>query len=141
MSAQEWVDPEVLNLTEICITFLGKVGGGFSEATLQSCEGDLVLICNALDDYARLCDTFRERERLTGFQASTYEYYAARFRTISEKMAAGIGYDKEATIAKCKKRQEKAGDGGDIGEEAMALLVKHGTPASRKAKQAEQAEK
>ncbi len=131
MSATKWVEPEILDCREICIDYLKHTSEGFVPSQLKSCHGDLVLICNALMDYADICDAFREREQLEGFAAGTYEYYANRFREIAKKYGEAIGYDREKTIKRCRKRQLKA-EQSDVGEEALTMLVNRGTAEARK---------
>lgn len=131
MRAAEWVEPELLDCREICIDYMKSTREGFTPSKLKSCHGDLVLICNALMDYADICDAFREREQLEGFAAATYEYYANRFREIAAKYGGAIGYDREKTIERCRKRQLKA-DTSDVGEEALTMLVNRGTAEARK---------
>lgn len=123
MSAPEWATPEVLDLREIAIDFQRKEGRSFSPSTMTSCHGDLRLICDVLVDYARLCDERRAQGDMTALEAGTYEYYADRCRRIAEKFAAAIGYDREATIRRCMKNREKAGD--DVGEDALVLATRY----------------
>ncbi len=44
---------------ETVIEYLAPTGkASFAPAAIRSCYGDLVLICQVLDDYARLCEEY-----------------------------------------------------------------------------------
>lgn len=98
------------------------------DKTVTSCEGDLILFCNVLDDYARLLDTYMEMTpELSAIASSRYAYYSKRFRERSDRMAARIGYDKAEAAARCAKVKAKEAKGGgadDVGEEALVLALK-----------------
>lgn len=110
------------------------------EETITSCEGDLVVICNALADYADLLDEFlndeKERERL-GFCASMqYERMRDRCWKITTGLQEKIGYDRDAAIGKCRRkagRKPKAGAG--IGEDALVLSARRRAEVRHKTEQ------
>lgn len=60
------------------------------EETITSCEGDLIVICNVLADYADLLDEFlndeKERERLGFCAVMQYERMRDRCRKITEDL-------------------------------------------------------
>lgn len=48
----------------------------------------------------------------------------SNFRRIAENLSFQIGYDYDAAIEKCRKKAEKEDANSDVGDEAMALMVK-----------------
>lgn len=60
------------------------------EETIASCEGDLIVICNVLADYADLLDEFlndeKERERLGFCAVMQYERMRDRCRKITGEL-------------------------------------------------------
>lgn len=54
-----------------------------------------------------------------------------RYRYIAGKYAAAIGYDREKALARCAKRWAAEGR-EDVGEEALAALVRYGTENRKK---------
>ena len=136
--SQEWLAIEALDIKEVAIDFYKQThnedrpGLTFTPATIQSCEGDLILVVNAMVDYADLMDRHRAANPEMGaFEAATREYYAGRSRTIAAKLAAALGYDREATLERCRRRQEKQ-RADDIGEEALTLLASRGSGKGKK---------
>lgn len=136
--SQEWLDIEALDIKEVAIDYYKQThnedrpGVTFTPATIQSCEGDLILVVNALVDYADMMDRHRAAHTEMGaFEAATREYYASRYRTIAEKLAAALGYDREATLERCRRRQERLRT-DDIGEEALTLLAARGNGKGKK---------
>lgn len=94
---------------EVVLSFLTEKG----RRQIQTCPGDIYKIVNMLMDYARM---------LEGFHRATYELHAEQCRTIAKKYAAGIGYDYEKAVARCRKRREKRDDG--VGEDALVLAMR-----------------
>ena len=97
------------------------------EETITSCEGDLIVICNVLADYADLLDGFlqTDRERLGFCGAMQYERMRDRCRKITEDLQKKTGYDRNAAIEKCRRkagRKPKADTG--IGEDALVLSAR-----------------
>lgn len=78
------------------------------EETITSCEGDLIVICNVLADYADLLDEFlkdeKERERLGFCTVMQYERMRDRCQKITGSLQEKTGYDREAAIEKCRRR-------------------------------------
>lgn len=97
------------------------------EETITSCEGDLIVICNVLADYADLLDEFlkNDRERLGFCAVMQYERMRDRCRKITEDLQKKTGYERVAAIEKCRRkagRKPKADTG--IGEDALVLSAR-----------------
>ena len=99
------------------------------EETITSCEGDLIVICNVLADYADLLDEFlkdeKERERLGFCTVMQYERMRDRCQKITGSLQEKTGYDREAAIEKCRRRagRKPRADAG-IGEDALVLSAR-----------------
>lgn len=99
------------------------------EETITSCEGDLIVVCNVLADYADLLDEFlsdeKERERLGFCAVMQYERMRDRCRKITADLQEKICYDRAAAIEKCRKRtgRKPKADAG-IGEDALVLSAR-----------------
>lgn len=105
------------------------------ERIIESCQGDLIVICNVLADYADMLDEFlqTDRERLGFCGAFQYEHMRDRCRKITGELQEKICYDRAAAIEKCRKKAErksKAEDG--IGEDALVLSVRRRARAQQK---------
>lgn len=118
---------------ETVLEYLRRGRKGFYPSVIRTCEGDLFLICNALEDYARICEQYieRERDKLTAYQVEAMECRIERYRHIAGKYAAAIGYDREKAMARCAKRREAKGR-EDVGEEALSALARYGTENGKK---------
>ena len=97
------------------------------EKTIESCQGDLTVICNVLADYADMLDELlqTDRERLGFCGALQYERMRDRCRKITEDLQKKTGYDRVAAIEKCRRkagRKPKADAG--IGEDALVLSAR-----------------
>jgi hypothetical protein len=99
------------------------------EKTIESCQGDLTVICNVLADYADMLDEFlndeKERERLGFCAVMQYERMRDRCRKITADLQEKICYDRDAAIEKCRRkagRKPKADTG--IGEDALVLSAR-----------------
>lgn len=97
------------------------------ERTIESCQGDLTVICNVLADYADMLDELlqTDRERLGFCGALQYERMRDRCRKITEDLQKKTGYDRVAAIEKCRRkagRKPKADAG--IGEDALVLSAR-----------------
>lgn len=108
------------------------------EETITSCEGDLIVICNVLADYADMLDEFlqTDRESLGFCGALQYERMRDRCRKISAGLQEKTGYDRDAAIEKCRRkvgRNPKADAG--IGEDALVLSARRRAGAQQKAEQ------
>lgn len=97
------------------------------EETITSCEGDLIVICNVLADYADLLDEFlqTDRERLGFCAVMQYERMRDRCRKITESLQKKTGYDRNSAIEKCRRRagRKPKADAG-IGEDALVLSAR-----------------
>ena len=87
--------------------------------------------------YSRLlgmvCDTWD----LQGFHRAKYEFYADKLWEIADKFQGGIGYDYDAALERCRKKQGKKPRDEDVGGEALAMgLLKAQQAAEAKAKKA-----
>ena len=110
------------------------------EETITSCEGDLIVICNVLADYADLLDEFlndeKERERLGFCAAMQYERMRDRCRKITGSLQEKTGYDRNAAIEKCRRRagRKPKADAG-IGEDALVLSARRRAGEQHKTEQ------
>lgn len=108
-----------------------------SYQVIDTCEGDLFVIINALTDYAEI---IMEAVRLSddrGYREAFYKVHADRCRKISQSLQKKIGYDREAAIEKCNKKHRYLGqdsneNGNDIGEDALVLALKRRRNGSKK---------
>lgn len=96
---------------------------------IHSCEGDVIVICNAMADYADLLMEYIRQSDYEGYQKAFYEIHAERCRKISLKLQEQIGYDRDAAIEKCRAKRKYYGQGSeddnnDVGEDAMVLAVR-----------------
>lgn len=104
---------------------------------IHSCYGDIIIIINAMADYAGLLDDYRMMypEGLNAFQAATYEYQANRCRKIQKSLEQQMGYDRDKAFEKCQKRRAKQSS-DDVGEEALVLLARKKANEERKKEEA-----
>lgn len=112
---------------------------------IHSCEGDVIVICNAMADYADLLMEYIRQSDYEGYQKAFYEIYAERCRKISLKLQEQIGYDRDAAIEKCRAKRKYYGQGSeddnnDVGEDAMVLAVRK-SRAQAKAQEGEKGDK
>lgn len=113
------------------------------EETITSCEGDLIVICNVLADYADMLDEFltTEREKLSFCGIMQYERMRDRCRKIVAGLQEKTGYDRDASIEKCRKRAGRTAkaDTG-IGEDALILSARRRAGAQQAAAQHDKTE-
>ena len=113
------------------------------EETITSCEGDLIVICNVLADYADLLDEFlkNDRERLGFCAVMQYERMRDRCRKITRELQKKTGYDRDAAIEKCRRRagRKPKADVG-IGEDALVLSARRRAGEQQKTEQQPAAE-
>ena len=88
---------------------------------ISTCYGDICKIVNALRDYARMLRMVCDEWDLQGYHRAVYELHADKLEEISKKFQAGIGYDYDKAVEKCRKKREKQERDGDVGGEAMAM--------------------
>ena len=91
--------------------------------TFTTCYGDIYKTVNALRDYVRLLESVCDQWELTGFHRATYEYHAEKLRKIADKLQAGIGYDYDKAVERCKKKRARKSHSSDVGEDALLLPV------------------
>ena len=97
-----------------------------------SCSyGDIVLIICMLHDYVKMLDEIK------GDDVLWKAYYRNKFMTMADRLAEQIEYDYDAAVEKCRKKQEMKEKESDIGEEAMALVVKRGMQKKEEQKEGE----
>lgn len=87
----------------------------------KTCYGDICKTVNALRDYSRILEMSCETWDLQGYHKTLYELHAQKLREIAGKLQAGIGYDYDAAVGKCKKRLAKKNRDDDPGGEALAM--------------------
>lgn len=110
------------------------------ERTIESCQGDLTVICNVLADYADMLDELlqADRERLGFCGALQYGHLRDRCRKITMELQEKICYDRAAAIEKCRRRAKKSRKADDgIGEDALVLAARRRGAAQEAAQQAE----
>ena len=108
------------------------------DEVITACEGDLIVICNVLADYAELLDEFlrTDRERLGLCGAMQYERMRDRCRKITASLQEKTGYDRDAALEKCRRkagRKPKADAG--IGEDALVIAARRRTEAKQDTEQ------
>ena len=91
---------------------------------IHSCEGDMIVICNAMADYADILMEFIRQSDYDGYSKAFYELHAERCRRISERLQEQIGYNREEAIEKCRVKRSRKELDNDIGEDALVMTVK-----------------
>lgn len=109
--------------------FFEDIGG---PCHIKTCYGDICKIVNALRDYARMLRMTCDEWNLQGFHRVTYECHADALEKISKKYQAGIGYDYDAAVEKCRRKAEKKRRDDDVGEDALVLAFRKGQRAAEK---------
>ena len=104
--------------------------------TFTTCYGDIYKTVNALRDYVRLLESVCDQWELTGFHRATYEYHAEKLRKIADKLQAGIGYDYDKAVERCKKKQARKSHSNDVGEDALLLTVRAANKSADNKKEA-----
>lgn len=90
---------------------------------LKTCCGDILKIINALMDYTRMLRMVCDQWNLQGFHRAIYEYHADKLQEIARKYQTAIGYDYDAAMEKCRKKQEREQRRDNVGEDALALAA------------------
>lgn len=88
-----------------------------SEYKVRLAYGDLTLIVAMIEDYVKGLDEIKKDD------IQWDAYYKPKFRNISQRIQEQIEYDYQSHLEKCIKKREKESS-SDIGEEAMALMIK-----------------
>lgn len=129
------VDMDMLE-TEITICALDIT----EDHVFQTCYGDICKTVNALRDYSRILEMACETWTLQGYHRALYELHAQKLREIADKLQAGIGYDYDAAVEKCKKRAARKHREDDSGGEALAMayIKSRQAAAAKKRKAAEE---
>lgn len=104
--------------------------------TFTTCYGDIYKTVNALRDYVRLLESVCDQWELTGFHRATYEYHAEKLRKIADKLQAGIGYDYDKAVERCKKKRAKKSHSSNVGEDALLLTVRAANKSADNEKEA-----
>ncbi len=105
--------------TELTICFQAVNG----PCEIRTCYGDICKIVNTLRDYARILRMVCEEWNLQGYHRAIYEAHADKLEKISKKYQAGIGYDYDKAVEKCRKNRAKKQRDSDVGGEAMAMAL------------------
>lgn len=85
-----------------------------------SCSyGDIVLIICMLRDYVKMLDEVRS-------DIQWEAYYREKFTKMADRLSEQIEYDYDAALEKCRKKLGQKERTSDVGEDAMALAIKHG---------------
>lgn len=96
-----------------------------------SCSyGDIVLIICMLHDYVKMLDELRSDD--INYQA----YYREKFMKMADQLAVQIGYDYEAAVEKCRKKQGKESN-SSIGEDGLTQYARRGSGMSKKKQEGE----
>lgn len=109
--------------------FFEDIGG---PCHIKTCYGDICKVVNALRDYARLLRMVCDEWNLQGFHRASYEHHADDLEKISKKYQAGIRYDYDAAVEKCRRKTEKNRRDEDIGEDALLLAIQKGQRGAEK---------
>lgn len=88
---------------------------------IKTCHGDIRKIVDALRDYSMLLKMVCKTWNLQGFHRVKHEFYADKLREIADKFQTGIGYDYDAALERCRKKQGKKPRNEDVGGEALAM--------------------
>ena len=108
---------------------------------IKTCHGDICKIVDALRDYSRMLKMVCKTWNLQGFHRAKYEFYADKLREIADKFQDGIGYDYDAALERCRKKQGKKSHNEDVGGEALAMgFLKAQQAAEAKARKAAEKE-
>ena len=96
----------------------------FQQETIRMCPGDLIVICNALADYAQLLSEYLEVDMgsLDICGRYMYEHQIKRCLKIETFLEEKIGYDRQAALKKCAKRNSPPNQ--DAGEDALILAAR-----------------
>lgn len=84
-----------------------------------SCSyGDIVLIICMLRDYVKMLDEVRS-------DIQWEFYYRKKFIKMADRLSEQIEYDYDAALEKCRRKLGQKESSSGVGEEALALAVKH----------------
>ena len=97
---------------------------------IHTCEGDMIVTINAMFDYAELLmEVVALSDGGPGYREAFITLHADRCKKIAKSFQDQIGYDRDAAVERCRKKQRyyrtgEAEAGGDVGEEALYLALK-----------------
>ena len=103
-----------------------------AEYKVRTCYSDIYKIVNALMDYARTLELVCDEWNLSSYHRAVYEIHAEKLRSIAKKYQEAIGYDYEATLAKCEAKRKKQRTDGDVGADGLELAIMRGKRKSKK---------
>lgn len=94
---------------------------GMNEQWIETCEGELRIIIEALADYYDLAG--RQIETMESVSSKAFwAYRLERIKQIQTKLEMLTGYSRDEQLEACLKRKSKKDD--DIGEDALVLAVR-----------------
>ena len=96
----------------------------FQQETIRMSLGDLIVICNVLADYAQLLSEYLEEDigSMDICGRYLYEHQIERCLKIEAFLEEKIGYDRQAALKKCAKRNMQKSQ--DPGEDALILAAR-----------------
>jgi len=123
--------PGIFNTVELTELYGQEPGGIFDipvgpdlkPMSIRTCYGDLVVIINVLEDYARILSEAIVEWNLEGFHRAVFEIHGARLRRIAKRYAEAIGYNYEEALVNCKRVKEKKWS-DNVGEDALVLAAR-----------------
>lgn len=108
---------------------------------IRTCYGDIRKIVDSLMDYARLLEMVCEQWDLKGFHQASYMSRAMELRKIARKYQAGIHYDYDAAVEKCRRKQAKKQRDDDVGGEAIEMTFLRSLRESAKKQSADKSQR
>ena len=132
MSDTRWLNPAMFEALQmpVSIEYIHCDRTQYTPRVISISHGDLILLANAMFDYANILDDHRAQcldRQAQPVLCAQREDFAARFRKIGTKITDQIGYDRQLAMAKRTSVTEDT----DVGEEALTLAFK---AAERKAR-------
>lgn len=91
------------------------------ENQIETCEGELRIIVEALADYYEYVSKKIELME-HGYGKAVWEHRLQKIKEIQRKIENSIGYSRDEQLVKCQKRGNSRND--DIGEDALILALK-----------------
>lgn len=94
---------------------------GMNEQWIETCEGELRIMIEALADYQDIAG--RKVEAMeAGYSKAVWEDRLGRIRKIQTKLEKVTGYDRDGQLEICMKRKPRKDN--DIGEDALILAMR-----------------
>lgn len=94
---------------------------GMNEQWIETCEGELRIIVEALADYYDMAGRIVEAMEM-GYPKAVWENRLERIKQIQIKIEESTGYSRDGQLAICMKRKPRKDD--DIGEDALVLAAR-----------------